>query len=194
MAAGNEGVQADTDKVPVCLSDVPADKRVDNRILCVGALRHDILADKIAGYSNFGDRVDVYAYESYIDLCPNGTSCSTPAVSGAAAAVAAQYPDLSPEEIKAVLVESAETRTLEVDETTAPKPQGQLIETVQNDTHRMTAYHAADGGGDPAIYANPPAAPPGLVPMRTVKVLDPSTMMKRIMEVAARHHTLNARE
>lgn len=162
MAAGNEGVPLNQDQVPACLGDVPPQNRVDARILCVGALTHGILQDKIAGYSNYGDRVDLYAYESYIDLCPNGTSCSTPAVSGAAAAVAAQYPELSPEEIKAVLVEAAESRTLEVDTSTTPVTAG-------------SGGGAVVGGSSGPTHA------------RTVKVLDPARMMPQVMAVAARH-------
>ncbi|MEK6705160.1 MAG: S8 family serine peptidase [Bdellovibrionota bacterium] len=118
MAAGNDGVDVNAGILPSCFSDLPADKRNDSRILCVGALVRGMAGkanDKIAGYSNFGDRVDVYAYDSYISLCPNGTSCSTPAISGAAAILAAKFPMLSPEQIKEVILESAEEQTLEVD-------------------------------------------------------------------------------
>jgi hypothetical protein len=177
MAAGNAGVPVESSPAPACLNDVPREKRVDARIVCVGALKRGILQDKIAGYSDFGDRVDVYAYESYINLCPNGTSCSTPAISGAAAAVAARYPELSPERIKEVLVESAEERTLDVDSQGTP-----------------AASLAGSGSGGALaslleFWSNgdvPVGAPVGPALTRTVRVLDPLTMMSRVMEVAAR--------
>ncbi|MGK5084109.1 S8/S53 family peptidase [Bdellovibrionota bacterium FG-1] len=119
MAAGNGAVAVEQSSVSACLSDVPPAKRVDSRILCVGALKQGILDDRIAAYSNYGERVDVYAYESYIDLCPSGTSCATPAISGAAAALAARYPEASPEQIKEVVVAASEERELEVDSPTS---------------------------------------------------------------------------
>lgn len=115
MSAGNFSQDVSKEASPSCFSDVPKEHRVDSRTLCVGALEQGIVNDKIAAYSNFGDRVEVYAYERYIGLCPGGTSCSTPAVSAAAAAIAAKYPSLSPENIKQAIVGAAETRTLDVD-------------------------------------------------------------------------------
>lgn len=125
MAAGNSGITLQEESYKTCFDDVESSKRVDGRILCVGALVQGIVNDKIASYSNYGDRVDVYAHESYIGLCPNGTSCSTPAVSGAAAVIAARYPRLSPEKIKQAIVEASEERELEVD--LGDNPMAQLM-------------------------------------------------------------------
>jgi hypothetical protein len=114
MAAGNEGENVSENR-QACFEDVPAERRAGARLLCVGALSRGIINDRITAYSNYGDRVDVYAYESYTGLCPNGTSCATPAVSAAAAVVAAKFPRLTPEQIKEVIVETSETRTLAVE-------------------------------------------------------------------------------
>ncbi|MCM2323013.1 MAG: S8 family serine peptidase [Oligoflexia bacterium] len=114
MAAGNSGTDVSEERYSSCFDDFAAAERVDARILCVGALKQGIVNDKIAGYSNFGERVDVYAFESYIGLCPSGTSCATPAVTGAVAAIAAAYPSLTPEQLKEVIVEASRVETLEV--------------------------------------------------------------------------------
>ncbi len=152
-----------------------------------------MLRDKIAGYSNYGSKVDLYAYESYSDLCPNGTSCSTPAISGAAAAVAAKYPELTPEQIKSVLLEASERRTLEVDTSTSPKPQVQLIEGgATAAVHQASGYefHAPmvsgpDSGLEQAAHELLDSSQPGPDALtRTVNVLDPATMMPRIFEIA----------
>jgi hypothetical protein len=113
MAAGNSGEDVAVER-RTCFEDVPRELRRDENILCVGALEQGIVNDKITDYSNFGSRVDVYAYESYIRICPNGTSCSTPAVSGAAAVLKAKFPSLTPAQMKQAIVNAAETRTLPV--------------------------------------------------------------------------------
>ena len=115
MAAGNAGLDVRNARVPACLSDMPAEWRNANRILCVGALLRGIIDDKIASYSSYGDFVDVFAYESYSGLCPNGTSCATPSISAAAAIIAASFPALSAEQIRRVIIDSSDTRTLQVD-------------------------------------------------------------------------------
>ena len=122
MAAGNGGVNVSEEKRS-CFDDVPAELRKDDHILCVGALEQGIVQDRIRGYSNFGARVDVYAYESYIRHCPNGTSCSTPAVTGAAAVLKASFPALTPALLKQAIVEAAEERELPVENETAERAQ-----------------------------------------------------------------------
>ncbi|MEK6704622.1 MAG: S8/S53 family peptidase [Bdellovibrionota bacterium] len=130
MSAGNEGVDVNQVVVPSCFNDLAADKRSDARILCVGALVRGIVNDKITSYSNFGKRVEVYAYESYTNLCPNGTSCSTPAVASTAAILAAKFPKITPEQIKEVILESAEERELETDGDNFLGPYGTLKKPV----------------------------------------------------------------
>ncbi|MCM2279244.1 MAG: S8 family serine peptidase [Oligoflexia bacterium] len=115
MAAGNSGVELSQEAFSGCFDDFPAEERPDARILCVGALKQGIVNDVIAGYSNFGKRVDVYAFDSYIQLCPSGTSCATPAVAGAVAVIAGKYPSLTPEQLKEVILEAAEEKTLKVE-------------------------------------------------------------------------------
>ncbi len=115
MAAGNSAVTMATDQIPPCFSDVPKANRMDERTLCVGALVRGILTDRIAYYSNYGDRVDIYTYESFTGLCPNGTSCSTPAISAAAIALKERYPTLTPEQIKKALVKASVSRELIID-------------------------------------------------------------------------------
>ncbi len=115
MAAGNSGVEVAKSPMPSCFSDLDPSQVNRSRVLCVGALSKGIIDDRIAGYSNYGHLVDVYAYDSYIGMCPDGTSCATPAVSGAAAVIAAKFPKLKPEHLKQIIVSASELKTLEVD-------------------------------------------------------------------------------
>lgn len=149
MAAGNEGAEIAKQSIPPCLGDVPIHLRREENILCVGALKRGIVHDSIPAYSNFGARVDLYTYESHSELCASGTSCSTPAITGVAAAVQAKYPEFTPDVIKRVLVEASQFRTLRVGAQLTPS-------------------------GQPAN-------------VRKVRVLDPSTMMHRVMRRAAHH-------
>lgn len=116
MAAGNSAidVQESAPYAASCLADISVQNRPMDRMLCVGALKRGILNDQIASYSNHGALVDVYAYETYLDLCPNGTSCSTPAVTAAAAILKAKFPKLTAAQLKQVIVQSGEDRTLEI--------------------------------------------------------------------------------
>ena len=113
MAAGNSGTDMGQEK-RTCFEDVPREMRKDENIMCVGALEQGVVQDRIASYSNYGARVDVYAFESYISHCPNGTSCSTPAITGAAAVLKARFPSLTPAQLKQAIVAAAEERTLPV--------------------------------------------------------------------------------
>ncbi len=115
MSAGNAGVDLSEEKFE-CFADVPAEKRKRENILCVGALKRGIITDRIASYSNHGELIDVYAYETYTELCPAGTSCSTPAISAAAAVLKSKFPALTSAQIRASIVEAADSRTLEVED------------------------------------------------------------------------------
>ncbi len=116
MSAGNSGLSLDSNKLPSCMLDVPAQNRPLSRILCVGALRRASQSlsgfDEVASYSNYGSPVDIYAYESYDKRCVGGTSCSTPAISAAATLILAKYPALTEEQVRQVLLESAVTKKL----------------------------------------------------------------------------------
>ena len=114
MAAGNEGENIEVQKNS-CFSDVPEEDRLDKNILCVGAIVRTSEEDRIAVYSNYGDRVDLYAYETYDERCPNGTSCSTPAITTAAAILKGKYPALTPALIKSALLAASQERTMPVD-------------------------------------------------------------------------------
>lgn len=154
MAAGNGGVALAEGRPASCFSDVPAEMRRDENVLCVGALIPGIVNDQIAYYSNFGDRVDVYAHESYIGLCPNGTSCATPAVSAAATVIAAKHPELTPAQIKQAIVEASEERELEV------------------------------GGFDPEVTAIMEQLGTHTREFRKVRVFNPPAMLGRALEIA----------
>ena len=161
MAAGNEGADV-TDHAAEgaeaeCFADVEAKNRNDARILCVGALVQGIIHDEVASYSNFGPRVDVYAYDSYTQLCPNGTSCATPAVAGAAAVIAAKYPNLPVEKIKQAIVNAAEYR--------------KLSKQPSDDLKTMSMILGVD---------LPPAE------IVTVPVFDPASMMNKALKEAAK--------
>ncbi|MBI2712101.1 MAG: S8 family serine peptidase, partial [Bdellovibrio sp.] len=128
MSSGNEGRTldvpwtAESGQDVLCLEDVPDAHRDDSKILCVGALVQGIVNPKIAEYSNYGKRVDVYAFESYTKLCPNGTSCAAPAVTAAATIIANRFPTLTPSQLKQVIVDSAEEKDLEVGLSDASSP------------------------------------------------------------------------
>jgi hypothetical protein len=126
MAAGNQG----GDRMDhLCLSDIPQLYRRDEQILCVGALERGFYKEEeqIAYYSNRGERVDLYAFETYSEVCPNGTSCSTPAITAVAAAVLAEYPWFTADILKEILLMSASWRTLPIGP--APGQEGMPIET-----------------------------------------------------------------
>ena len=116
MAAGNSASKVELDPIAPCFSDLPRDWRDDSRILCVGALTRGENGSnaRIADYSNHGERVDVYAYESYTGMCPGGTSCSTPAITAAVTMLSAEFPVLSSAQLKEAIVGAAETRVLRV--------------------------------------------------------------------------------
>lgn len=134
MAAGNEGRNLDLkgrSSTASCLEDFPDEYRDDSSILCVGALKEGVLAPKVAAYSNRGARVNVYAYESYFGACPNGTSCSTPAVTAAVAVLAQKYPSLTPAQLKQVIVEAAVERDLKVGYEPGMQPKESVASTMK---------------------------------------------------------------
>jgi hypothetical protein len=119
MAAGNSGKDVMTEKRS-CFADVPSEFRPTENLLCVGALERGIVRDQIRAYSNFGDSVDVYTYESFTEHCPNGTSCATPAITGAAAILKARFPALTSAQLKQAIVGASETREIRVEARETP--------------------------------------------------------------------------
>ena len=111
-AAGNNGLNSDTSM------EVTSPATIDHpNVISVAA---NTRSDKRASFSNHGETgADIAApgveilstvpgggYERY-----SGTSMASPFVAGAAALVAAEFPDISVEELRAVLIESAEPVT-----------------------------------------------------------------------------------
>ncbi len=107
MAAGNSGADARMAAPSPCLLDLPESYRPFERLICVGAARKGTSGPEIAEYSNTGPAVDLYAYESYSSFCPGSTSCATPAIGAAAALLMTEFPSLTLEDIREVLIRSA---------------------------------------------------------------------------------------
>ena len=83
-----------------------------NNLIIVGAFISD---KRLVYYSNFGDTVDIAAPTHFDSLALNnqiyqnfgGTSASTPVVSGIASLIISINPNLSPAEVKSILINSA---------------------------------------------------------------------------------------
>ncbi|MGE0616934.1 MAG: S8/S53 family peptidase [Bacteriovoracia bacterium] len=190
MAAGNSGAEVERDRAS-CLTDVPADQRPADRLLCVGALARADAADAqgetfITHYSNHGQYVDVYAYESYDKLCPNGTSCATPAITAAAALLKSRRPELTPAQIRETIVRAAVEQEVDVALSPAQSTAKQLEELKQKQPNSPPAFVAMS----PATFLSPPPGEPKLKRLvssgqkRTIKVFDTATMMERAYEMA----------
>ncbi len=107
MAAGNDGT--DNDKTP----HFPSSYELDNNIAVAASDRRD----RKAGFSNYGAiGVDIAAPGKDIYSCApgggyqwmSGTSMATPLTTGVAGLVASQFPDASPAEIKAHILNGAD--------------------------------------------------------------------------------------
>jgi subtilisin family serine protease len=107
VAAGNESADDDLTPSYPCAYELP-------NLLCVAATDN---TDRLAGFSNYGrDSVDIAApgvrifsttrCNAYGYL--SGTSMATPQVSGAAALVLAASPQLTPEDVRARLIATAD--------------------------------------------------------------------------------------
>jgi subtilisin family serine protease len=107
VAAANDGSDNDTTPIYPCNTPEP-------NVLCVGATGND---DAVASFSNFGAHsVDVFAPGvSILSTVPgasygswHGTSMATPHVSAVAALVLEAVPVLTAEQLKQILLESAD--------------------------------------------------------------------------------------
>ena len=133
MAAGNFGVDVATTE-NACFLDLDEATRPSDSTVCVGALTRGILDDRIAGYSNFGDQVDVYTYDQFIQHCPSGTSCATPAIAFLAAQVKAARPELRSSDIKSILLTSATLRELPVEAPAGKLPVTRVVRVLDPTT------------------------------------------------------------
>lgn len=115
-AAGNDGANLDNPENP----NFPNDHKFQNtefanNVITVGALNSNYGSTLVAPFSNYGQRnVDLFAPGTDIySTMPNntyefqgGTSMAAPAVSGVAALVRSQYPQLSAVQVKQILMQS----------------------------------------------------------------------------------------
>jgi subtilisin family serine protease len=113
-SAGNSGKNVDTNE------NFPSDRYIDKteakNMMNVGASSMDPDQNLAAVFSNYGVKhVDIFAPGFYLVSADtsstyeltSGTSIAGPVVTGVAALLLSYYPDLSPEELIAILMESA---------------------------------------------------------------------------------------
>ncbi|QYA24864.1 S8 family serine peptidase [Gramella sp. MT6] len=117
-AAGNEGIDLDSNRVYPNDQDPTNTTEFANNFLTVGALNYEYGSGLVAEFSNFGkSNVDVFAPGTKIwSTTPNneyeylqGTSMASPAVAGIAAIIRGYYPQLSASQVKQVIMDSGLT-------------------------------------------------------------------------------------
>ena len=117
-AAGNEGLNLDTNRVYPNDQDPSNTSEVADNFLTVGALNYEYGSGLVANFSNYGKtNVDVFAPGTKIwSTTPNdeyeylqGTSMASPAVAGIAAIIRGYYPQLTASQVKQVIMDSGLT-------------------------------------------------------------------------------------
>ncbi|PIB39368.1 S8 family peptidase [Maribacter sp. 4G9] len=115
-AAGNDGANLDDPANPNYPNDqINNGAEFADNVITVGALDPKYGSELVASYSNYGKiNVDVFApgtdiYSTYpnneYEFSP-GTSMAAPAVSGVAALIWSQYPNLSAKQVKKIILNS----------------------------------------------------------------------------------------
>lgn len=113
-AAGNDA--ANIDEIVQYPSDILDNGNELNNVITVGALSSQFDLDMVGDFSNFGRKnVDLFAPGvDLISLYPNdkydsgsGTSFASPVVAGVAALIWSYYPQLSAEDLKDIILKSA---------------------------------------------------------------------------------------
>lgn len=114
-AAGNDGKDLDDPVNANFPKDHVNQKEYTDNLLSVGALNEKYGAEMVASFSNYGAKnVDVFAPGGAIySTIPNnayksqgGTSMAAPGVSGIAALIRSQFPNLSAAEVKEIIMDS----------------------------------------------------------------------------------------